>query len=91
MSLSTYQIFICILHLRLNLTFRRLERNNIDNLAQDETETSSVMQIRKGDSDKKDSLSTSIHSEKPDTVLYLREINKYLFPIEFLTLQVVSH
>ena len=43
----------------------------------DETETSSIMRIKKEDPDKKPNYNTSIKSEQPDTVLYLREINKY--------------
>jgi hypothetical protein len=42
----------------------------------DETETSSIMRIKKEDPDKKPNFNASIKSEQPDTVLYLREINK---------------
>jgi len=41
-----------------------------------ETETSSIMRIKKEDPDKKPNFNASIKSEQPDTVLYLREINK---------------
>jgi hypothetical protein len=43
----------------------------------DESETSSIMRIKKEDPDKKPNFNASIKSEQPDTVLYLREINKY--------------
>lgn len=43
-------------------------------LAAEETETSSIIRIKKEDQDKR--TNTNVNSEKPDTVLYLREINK---------------
>ena len=53
------------------------ERKDIDNLNGDEGETSSIMRIRRESGDKKLSGSTTLNTEQPDTVLYLREINKY--------------
>ena len=44
----------------------------------DEGETSSIMRIRKEEVDKKNNANSTFHTEKPDTVLYLREINKSL-------------
>jgi hypothetical protein len=38
------------------------------------------MRIRKEDVDKKNNSTSAFHAEKPDTVLYLREINKYPHP-----------
>ena len=51
------------------------ERKDID-LTTEEAETSSIMRIKKEDIDKNPKANASISSEKPDTVLYLREINK---------------
>jgi len=52
---------------------RMYERRDMD-LAAEETETSSIIRIKKEDQDKR--TNTNVNSEKPDTVLYLREINK---------------
>lgn len=52
------------------------EGRDIDNLTPDETETSSIMRIRKEDGDKRIMSNSTINPEAPDTVLYLREINK---------------
>ena len=79
------------LHRRRNRRFRYLwvlvvaneidvsmyERKDIDLLSSDEGETSSIMRIRKESGDKKLSGSSTLNTEQPDTVLYLREINKY--------------
>jgi hypothetical protein len=54
------------------------ERKDIDSLPLDETETSSIMRIKKEDGDKKPNANSTINTENPDTVLYLREINKYM-------------
>lgn len=53
------------------------ERRDVDNMTADEGETSSIMRIRKEDVDKKSNATSTFHTEKPDTVLYLREINKF--------------
>lgn len=52
------------------------ERKDIDHLCPDETETSSIMRIKKEDLDKKPNSTANINTENPDIVLYLREINK---------------
>jgi hypothetical protein len=64
--------------------FRMYERKDIDHLTPDETETSSIMRIKKEDLDKKPNSAANLSTEKPDTVLYLREINKYP-PLSILT------
>ena len=51
------------------------ERRDVDG-GTDEGETSSIMRIRKEEIDKKNNATSTFHTEKPDTVLYLREINK---------------
>ena len=51
------------------------ERRDVD-CGTDEGETSSIMRIKKEDVDKKNNSTSAFHDEKPDTVLYLREINK---------------
>ena len=56
----------------------------MNNLPSEENETSSIMRIRKEDGDKKGNANTA-NSEKPDTVLYLREINKS-FPNRYSSL-----
>ena len=56
---------------------RTYERREIDGLSYEETETSSIMRIKKEDGDKKSNPNSTFHTEQPDTVLYLREINKY--------------
>jgi hypothetical protein len=43
-----------------------------------EGETSSIIRIRKQDTERNPNL--SFHSERADTVLYLKEINKYFYP-----------
>jgi Ras-related GTP-binding protein C/D len=53
------------------------ERRDVDG-GTDEGETSSIMRIKKEDVDKKNNSTSAFHAEKPDTVLYLREINKCL-------------
>ena len=52
------------------------DQRDEDDMTADEGETSSIMRIRKEDSDKKNNVASTFHTEKPDTVLYLREINK---------------
>jgi hypothetical protein len=55
---------------------RTYERRDLENGVTDEGETSSIMRIKKEDGDKKSNATSAFHTEKPDTVLYLREINK---------------
>ena len=57
--------------------YERKDSTSEPNDITDETETSSIMRIKKEDPDKKPNYNASIKSEQPDTVLYLREINKY--------------
>ena len=57
---------------------RTYERRDIngEELDESETETSSIIRIRKEDGDKKINVNAAGHGERADTVLYLREINK---------------
>ena len=50
--------------------------NNNNNILTDETETSSIMRIKKEDIDKKGNANLN-GNETADTILYLREINRY--------------
>jgi hypothetical protein len=55
---------------------RTYDGKDIDSLPDEETETSSIMRIKKEDGDKKPNASSTFQTEQLDTVLYLREINK---------------
>jgi hypothetical protein len=57
-------------------------------MAADETETSSIIRIKKEDQDKRTNAHGNVNSERPDTVLYLREINKYPILRNPLTIDV---
>jgi hypothetical protein len=59
------------------INIRTYERRDMDNLSYEEAETSSIMRIKKEDGDKKSNANSTFHTEQADTVLYLREINKY--------------
>jgi hypothetical protein len=63
------------LFLEFSVDISTYERRDVDG-GTDEGETSSIMRIKKEDVDKKNNSTSAFHAEKPDTVLYLREINK---------------
>jgi hypothetical protein len=48
------------------------------------------MRIKKEDADKKSNINSTFHTEKPDTVLYLREINQYLLSFKILTTRCLA-